>query len=64
MRTVIIGGGKGCASLLTLATGTFLKELTLNVQCVVDIDRTAPGIVLAERLGILTCSDMAEALSN
>ena len=63
MRTVIIGGGKGCESLLGLVTGTFLKEMTFNVRCVVDINPDAPGMIKAQELGIPVSTDMRTALS-
>ncbi len=63
MKTVIIGGGKGCRAVIDLATGAFLRELTLNIQCVVDTDPDAPGMLRARELGMNTCTDMAEALA-
>ena len=63
MRTVIIGGGKGCESLLELATGSFMKELTLDVQGVMDISDDAPGVKLARKLGITTSTRLADILS-
>ena len=62
MKTVIIGGGKGGQALIELATGSFLKELTLDVECVVDVDPDAPGMRYAQDLGIRTSSDFREAL--
>ncbi len=63
MKTVIVGGGKGCRAVIDLAAGAFLKELTLDIQCVVDIDPEAPGMLRAGELGMNTCSDMTEALA-
>lgn len=57
MRTVIIGGGKGCVSLLSLASGYFLRELTLEIVAVCDINPTAPGIQLADKMRIPTFTD-------
>jgi len=62
MRTAIVGGGKGCRALIELAQGTFLKELELEILCVVDPDTNAPGIVFARELGIKTGSDMRDVL--
>ncbi len=62
MKTVIIGGGKGCQAIIELARSTFLKELTLDIRCVVDFDRDAPGMQLARYLGITTSDDMIKAL--
>jgi len=64
MRTVIIGGGKGCRAIIELSLGGFLKELPLDVLYVVDIDPEAPGIVFAREHGIDTSRDMYETLSS
>ncbi len=61
MKTVIIGGGKGCISLLGLASGTFLRELVLEVIAVVDIDPMAPGLKMAEQMGIQTFTNYEDA---
>ena len=63
MKTVIIGGGRGCRALIELAGGQFLKELPLDICCVVDPQPEAPGIVYAREKGIPTSADMAQALS-
>ncbi len=62
MRTVIIGGGKGCRAIINLALGSFLKELTLDILCVVDIDPNARGIVYAREKGLNTSTDMYETI--
>jgi PAS domain S-box-containing protein len=64
MKTVIVGGGKGCQAIIELARGPFLKELTLDIRYVVDIDRNAPGMKLARYLGIKTSTDMVKALKT
>ncbi len=58
MKTVIIGGGKGCRAIIDLARGSFLKELTIDVVCVVDIDPNARGMIYAREKGIKTSTDM------
>jgi len=63
MKTVIIGGGKGCQAIIELAAGSFLRELTLDIKCVVDINKNAPGLVLARKKKIKTSKDMVKALS-
>lgn len=63
MRTVIIGGGKGCRAITKLALGSFLKELTLDIVYIADPDTNAPGMVFARQQGIKTTSNMKEALS-
>jgi PAS domain S-box-containing protein len=62
MRTVIIGGGKGCRAIIELVRGHFLKELPLDILTVADQDVEAPGMILARAQGIKTTADMKEAL--
>lgn len=62
MNTVIVGGGKGGQALIELAMGSFLKELTLDIRCVVDPDPSAPGMVYAREHGLRTSTDFQEAL--
>ncbi|RKX19076.1 MAG: hypothetical protein DRP51_08035 [Candidatus Zixiibacteriota bacterium] len=62
MRTVIIGGGKGCRAIIDLALGSFLKELPLDIICVVDIDPDARGISYAREKGIKTSTDMYQTI--
>lgn len=63
MKTIIIGGGKGCKSILDLTKGSFLKELKLEILSVVDINENAPGMIYARELGIKTTTNLDEALS-
>ncbi len=63
MKTVIIGGGKGCRAILDLARSSFLKELTLDIVCVVDVDINARGMQRARDLGIPTTTDIKAAIS-
>jgi PAS domain S-box-containing protein len=62
MKTVIVGGGKGCRAIIGLAFGTFLKELTLEIQGVVDVDPNAPGMIYAREHNIRTFTEINEAL--
>ncbi len=64
MKTVIIGGGRACREIIELAEGGFLRELTLNIRCVMDPDPNAPGIQFARNKGIYTTTDTAEALAT
>jgi two-component system, NtrC family, sensor kinase len=64
MRTVIIGGGRACREIIELAAGPFLRELRLNIRCVMDTDPNAPGMVFAQDLVINTTSDLTEALNT
>jgi len=64
MKTVIIGGGKGCRAIIELSLGGFLKELPIDICCVVDLDSNAPGLVFARDRGLNTSSDMYAILSS
>jgi len=63
MKTLIVGGGKGCRALLNLASGSFLKELKLEIIAVVDINPEAPGLVVARQMGIPVFNNIAEAMA-
>lgn len=62
MKTVIIGGGKGCQAIIELARGAFLQELSLDVVCVVDPDPNATGMIFARRHNLRTTDDMGMAM--
>jgi len=64
MKTVIIGGGKGCCAIIDLALGSFLRELVLDIECVVDIDMGTPGMICARDRGISTVTDLEKALAT
>lgn len=64
MNTIILGGGKGCRSLLDLTRGSFLKELSLQVVAVIDKRSDAPGVCYAKEIGIPVFFDINEALEN
>lgn len=64
MKTLIIGGGKGCRSILELTRSGFLKELQLDIIAVADINPNAPGIKYANDIGLKTFNNMSEALNK
>ncbi len=64
MKTLIIGGGKGCLSILDLMRSEFLQELSLDIQAVVDINPKAPGLIYAKNIGLQTFNDMYEAINK
>ncbi|MCL5991876.1 MAG: PAS domain-containing protein [Bacteroidetes bacterium] len=64
MKTVIIGGGKGCRSLLELTRGKTLKEFKIDVVGVVDINTNAPGVAYARELGLRTFKKLPDALKE
>ncbi|MFH1842911.1 MAG: PAS domain-containing protein [bacterium] len=62
MKTVIVGGGKGCRDILRLLDGDHLRELDLDVTGVVDTDPEAPGVVYARESGRQTFVDYRDAI--
>ncbi|MBI5325038.1 MAG: PAS domain-containing protein [Ignavibacteriae bacterium] len=64
MKAVIIGGGKGCRSLLELTRGKSLKEFKIDVVGVVDINTNAPGAAYARELGLRTFKNFSDLLSE
>ena len=64
MKTVVLGGGRACREIIELAAGPFMRELRLNIRCVMDPDPNAPGMVFARELYIATTSNLSEALST
>jgi PAS domain S-box-containing protein len=62
MRTAIVGGGKGCKSLLELVLERGLVELRLDVRIVCDLRSHAPGILYAAKRGIRTCTRLEDVL--
>jgi PAS domain S-box-containing protein len=63
MKTVIVGGGRRCLALLEFLGARPLRELNIEVVCVVDTQADAPGLVFAKQQGIQTLSDYRAALS-
>ncbi len=63
MKTVIIGGGRGCRAIIKLSRGPFLKELLLEIECVMDTDPEARGMIYAQEEGIRTTTKIDEALA-
>ncbi len=64
MKTIILGGGKGCRSILSLARGSFLKEFKIDITAVVDINNDAPGMVFARSIGLKTYTSIDKALNE
>ncbi len=54
IKTIIIGGGAACRSLLELHRLGRLKDLALDIVCVVDPLPDAPGMLTARESGIET----------
>jgi len=62
MRTVFVGGGRGCRAVLELVIQRRLATLSLQILGVVDLDPDAPAMVLARENGWRTFTDLAEAI--
>ncbi|MFH1051450.1 MAG: PAS domain-containing protein [bacterium] len=63
MKTLIIGGGKGCRSLIGLLNDPIMKEVDLDIIGVMDINDQALGMLYAREIGLKTFTSMKEALS-
>ncbi len=62
MRTVFIGGGKGCRDVLQLIQRGRLGALNIEPVVVVDINPEAPGVQFARQAGIAVMTRVSEAL--
>jgi PAS domain S-box-containing protein len=63
MKSVIVGGGRRCLAFLEFLGARQLRELNIEVVCVVDTQADAPGLVFAQQQGIHTLTDYRAALS-
>ena len=61
MKTAIVGGGKGCRSLLEFILERGLVELELDVRLVCDVRAWAPGLLYAAEKGIATSTRVEDA---
>jgi len=57
-RVVILGAGKDGSAMIA----ALREDAPLHIEAVVDKNEQAPGMILAERLGIKTFTDIEEAL--
>jgi PAS domain S-box-containing protein len=63
MKTVIVGGGRGGLAFLEFLGARQLRELDIEVVCVVDTRADAPGLLFAQQQGIHTLADYRAALA-
>ncbi len=63
LKTVIVGGGKGCRAVLRLAREQRLGRLRLDLAGVMDSREAAPGMAYARELGIPTFTRLEDALA-
>lgn len=59
-RIVIVGAGQGGSALIELLR----DDPTLKIVAVVDLDRNAPGMLLAAQLGIKAITELSEVLKE
>lgn len=64
MRTLIVGGGRGCRSILGLTQGSFLKEFHMDVAGVADLNPEALGMKLASEMGLRTFTNIKTAVDE
>ncbi|MFW5741582.1 MAG: PAS domain-containing protein, partial [Myxococcota bacterium] len=62
MKTVFVGGGRGCRAVLELVVQRRLATLSLEILGVVDLDPDAPAMVFAREYGWPTFTELDEAL--
>ncbi|MDZ7698829.1 MAG: PAS domain S-box protein [Deltaproteobacteria bacterium] len=60
LKAAIIGGGKACDDLLVLLSEDRLKRLNMEIVGVADALPDAPGMIRAQKMGILTTSNFKE----
>ena len=63
MRTLIIGGGRGCVAVLDLLEQGKLGSLSPQVVAIADIDPDAPGMQIARSRGWMALSDLEAGLA-
>jgi two-component system NtrC family sensor kinase len=63
LRTLIIGGGRGCVAVLDLLEQGKLGSLSPQIVAVADIDPAAPGMQIARRRGWLALPDLEAGLA-
>lgn len=64
LTTAIVGGGKGCASILEMAAEDRLGRFRMRVVAVADVNPEAPGVQLARSMGVpLITTDLREIVA-
>jgi len=57
---LVVGAGQGGTALIEI----FNSSEKMNIACIVDINSNAPGMELAKKLGIHTCTDYKKSLKE
>jgi len=52
LKAAIVGGGKGCVSILDMVETDALRDFRMHILGVADIDPDAPGILYAREIGV------------
>ena len=58
----IVGGGKGCVSILNMVETDTLRDFRMRIMGVADIDQDAPGIAYARKIGVPLVTEHYEDL--
>jgi two-component system NtrC family sensor kinase len=64
LKTVFVGGGRGCQAVLEMVVQNRLAVLSPQVLGVVDLNSEAPGMVFARQHGWPTFTNIEEALNQ
>ena len=59
-RTLIVGGGRGCFAILPMLT----NEKNIYILAICDINKTAPGVMLAKNFGIPVTKDFKDFIQK
>ena len=52
LKAAIVGGGKGCVSILDMVKKDALRDFRMRIHGVADIDQGAPGLKYAREIGV------------
>jgi len=52
LKAAIVGGGKGCVSILNMVEKDTLRDFRMRVLGVSDLDPPAPGLIYAREIGV------------
>ena len=52
LKAAIVGGGKGCVSILNMVEKDTLRDFRMRILGVADLDPNAPGITFAREIGV------------
>ena len=59
-KTLIVGGGRGCFAILPMLS----NEKNIHILAICDINKTAPGVMLAKKFGIPVTKDFKDFIQK